>query len=76
MCLQVFQEARRNPPSVVYLPGIGQWWEQVPHTVQSIFLLHLQKLDMNSPVFLLGTSDAQIEDLPSEVCFLSLLWLQ
>ncbi|XP_034241773.1 ATPase family AAA domain-containing protein 2-like [Thrips palmi] len=64
---QVFQEARRNPPSVVYLPSIGQWWEQVPHTVQSIFLLHLQKLDMSSPVFLLATSDGPDVALPTEL---------
>lgn len=65
---QVFQEARRNPPSVVYLPGLGQWWDLVPHTVQSVFLMHLQKLDMNSPVLILATSDAELKELPSELC--------
>ncbi|XP_026279317.1 ATPase family AAA domain-containing protein 2 [Frankliniella occidentalis] len=65
---QVFQEARRNPPSVIYLPGMGQWWDSVPHTVQSVFLMQLQKLDMNSPVFLLATSDIKYADLPSELC--------
>ncbi|KAK3932961.1 ATPase family AAA domain-containing protein 2 [Frankliniella fusca] len=65
---QVFQEARRNPPSVIYLPGIGQWWDYVPQTVQSVFVMQLQKLDMNCPVFLLATSDIKFAELPAELC--------
>jgi len=65
--LQVFQEARRNPPAVIYTPSIGQWWDMIPATVQSVFLLQLRNLDQNSPVLLLATSDSSYADLPEQV---------
>lgn len=64
---QVFQEARRNPPSIIYLPRLGQWWDLVPQTVQSVFLMQILKLDMHCPILLMATSDVKLEQVSAEV---------
>lgn len=67
-CVQVFQEARRNTPSIIYVPGISVWWSLVTDTLQAVFLSHLRLLDPGAPVLLLSTSDLPYNRLPSAVC--------
>lgn len=69
-CTQVFNEARRNIPSVIYVPSIDQLWTLIPETVKAIFLSHLTQLDPNIPVLLLATADALFNELPEQVGFL------
>ncbi|XP_069092116.1 ATPase family AAA domain-containing protein 2B isoform X2 [Pleurodeles waltl] len=66
-CAQVFREARRAVPSIVYMPHIGDWWEAVGETVRATFLTLLQDIPSFSPVFLLSTSETAYNDLPAEV---------
>ncbi|PIO25680.1 hypothetical protein AB205_0042460 [Aquarana catesbeiana] len=64
---QVFREARRTVPSVVYMPHIGEWWEAVSETVRATFLTLLQDIPSFSPILLLSTSETVYGELPEEV---------
>ncbi|XP_073424405.1 ATPase family AAA domain-containing protein 2B isoform X2 [Dendrobates tinctorius] len=66
-CAQVFREARRTVPSVVYMPHIGDWWEAVSETVRATFLTLLQDIPSFSPILLLSTSELVYRELPDEV---------
>uniref|UniRef100_A0A8C0GQY7 ATPase family AAA domain containing 2B n=1 Tax=Chelonoidis abingdonii TaxID=106734 RepID=A0A8C0GQY7_CHEAB len=66
-CAQIFREARRTVPSIVYMPHIGDWWEAVSETVRATFLTLLQDIPSFSPVFLLSTSETMYSELPEEV---------
>ncbi|XP_072189372.1 ATPase family AAA domain-containing protein 2B isoform X3 [Excalfactoria chinensis] len=66
-CAQIFREARRTVPSIVYMPQIGDWWEAVSETVRATFLTLLQNIPSFSPIFLLSTSESMYSELPEEV---------
>lgn len=65
--LQVFNEARRNVPSVIYIPSIDQLWSLISDTVRAIFIAQLNQLDPNIPVLLLATADTIFNNLPEQV---------
>nr|XP_033792234.1 ATPase family AAA domain-containing protein 2B isoform X2 [Geotrypetes seraphini] len=66
-CAQIFREARRTVPSVVYMPHVGDWWEAVSETVRATFLTLLQDIPSFSPIFFLSTSETMYSELPEEV---------
>lgn len=66
-CAQVFREARRSMPSVVFMPQIPEWWETVSDTVRSTFLTLLQDLPSFSPVLFLATAETHYSQLSEEV---------
>ena len=65
--LQVFREARRTSPSVIYMPHIHQWWEATGETTRATFLTLLQDLPPTAPILVLATSDSSLRELPIEV---------
>ncbi|KAK2856469.1 hypothetical protein Q5P01_005204 [Channa striata] len=66
-CAQVFREARRSIPSVVFMPHISEWWETVGDTVKSTFLTLLQDVPSFSPVLILATAETHYSQLSDEV---------
>ncbi|KAM7395711.1 hypothetical protein PAMA_007130 [Pampus argenteus] len=66
-CAQVFREARRSVPSVVYMPHISEWWETVSDTVKSTFLTLLQDVPSFSPVLIFATAETHYSQLSGEV---------
>lgn len=64
---QIFREARRTSPSIVYLPHINQWWNVLGDTVRTTFLTLVQDLDPSSPLLLLATSEEKYEELDYSV---------
>ncbi|XP_045916512.1 ATPase family AAA domain-containing protein 2B isoform X1 [Micropterus dolomieu] len=66
-CAQVFREARRSLPSVVFMPHISEWWETVSDTVKSTFLTLLQDVPSFSPVLILATAETHYSQLSEEV---------
>ncbi|MEQ2183670.1 hypothetical protein GOODEAATRI_000465, partial [Goodea atripinnis] len=66
-CAQVFREARRSVPSVVYMPHISEWWDTVSDTVKSTFLTLLHDVPSFSPVLILATAETQYSKLSEEV---------
>ncbi|XP_058469113.1 ATPase family AAA domain-containing protein 2B [Solea solea] len=66
-CAQVFREACRSVPSVVFMPHISEWWEKVGDTVKSTFLTLLQDVPSFSPVLILATAETHYSHLSEEV---------
>ncbi|XP_066530483.1 ATPase family AAA domain-containing protein 2-like [Hoplias malabaricus] len=66
-CAQVFSEAKKTSPSILYLPNIQKWWDTVSATLKSTFLSLLQDIPSFSPILLLVTSDFPHEDLDEEL---------
>lgn len=66
-CAQVFREARRSVPSVVYMPHISEWWDTVSDTVKSTFLTLLQDVPSFCPVLILATAETHYSKLSDEV---------
>uniref|UniRef100_A0A6Q2XKX0 ATPase family AAA domain-containing protein 2 n=1 Tax=Esox lucius TaxID=8010 RepID=A0A6Q2XKX0_ESOLU len=66
-CAQVFREARRSVPSVVFMPHICDWWDSVSDTVKNTFLSLLQDVPSFTPLLILATTETCYPELPQEV---------
>ncbi|XP_045109499.1 ATPase family AAA domain-containing protein 2-like isoform X3 [Portunus trituberculatus] len=66
-CAQVFHEARRSLPSIIYVPRIDQWWVTISDTLRATFISLLFDLEPSSPLLFLATSDVPYDQLDSEV---------
>ncbi|XP_058809899.1 ATPase family AAA domain-containing protein 2-like [Phymastichus coffea] len=66
-CVQVFNEASRNVPSIIYISSIDQWWPLVPETVKAVFLCRVAALDPSLPILILSTTEATYEELPDQL---------
>ncbi|XP_024123834.1 ATPase family AAA domain-containing protein 2 isoform X3 [Oryzias melastigma] len=66
-CAQVFVEAKRTSPSILYIPRIGQWWETVSPALRATFLSLLSSIPAFSPILLLATCSLRYEQLSVEV---------
>ncbi|XP_051500185.1 ATPase family AAA domain-containing protein 2B-like isoform X2 [Myxocyprinus asiaticus] len=66
-CAQVFREARRCVPSVIYMPHISDWWEAISETVKSTFLTLLQDVPSFTPLLILSTAETVYQQLPDEL---------
>uniref|UniRef100_A0A673G3W1 ATPase family AAA domain-containing protein 2 n=1 Tax=Sinocyclocheilus rhinocerous TaxID=307959 RepID=A0A673G3W1_9TELE len=67
-CAQVFREARRCVPSIIYMPHISDWWEAISETVKSSFLTLLQDVPSFTPLLILATAETIYQQLPDEIC--------
>ncbi|XP_056237619.1 ATPase family AAA domain-containing protein 2-like isoform X1 [Seriola aureovittata] len=66
-CAQIFVEAKRTAPSILYIPHIGQWWETVGPALRATFLSLLSSIPAFSPILLLATCNLQYNQLSMEV---------
>uniref|UniRef100_A0A8C2HAM0 ATPase family AAA domain-containing protein 2 n=1 Tax=Cyprinus carpio TaxID=7962 RepID=A0A8C2HAM0_CYPCA len=66
-CAQVFREARRCVPSIIYMPHISDWWEAISETVKSSFLTLLQDAPSFTPLLILATAETNYQQLPDEL---------
>ncbi|KAH9508111.1 ATPase AAA domain-containing protein 2B [Bulinus truncatus] len=64
-CANVFLEARRKCPSIIYLPYINQWWDVMADTLKATLLTLIHDLNPSLPLLLLATSEQPYEDLDS-----------
>lgn len=64
---QIFVEAKRTSPSIIYIPSIGQWWETVGPALRATFLSLLSSIPAFAPIFLLATCSIEYRDLSDEV---------
>uniref|UniRef100_A0A3B4XMJ3 ATPase family AAA domain containing 2 n=1 Tax=Seriola lalandi dorsalis TaxID=1841481 RepID=A0A3B4XMJ3_SERLL len=58
-CAQIFVEAKRTAPSILYIPHIGQWWETVGPALRATFLSLLSSIPAFSPILLLATCNLE-----------------
>ncbi|KAM9724009.1 ATPase family AAA domain-containing protein 2 isoform 2-T2 [Menidia menidia] len=66
-CAQIFVEAKRTSPSILYIPHIGQWWETVGPALRATFLSLLSSIPAFSPILLLATCSLHYDQLSTEV---------
>ena len=64
---QIFQEARRSCPSIIYIPHFSQWWDVLSETMQATFCTLLQDIKTSTPLMLLATTDKPYNQLPKMV---------
>lgn len=64
---QVFCEAQRTSPSVLYLPEVQQWWETAGPSLKLCFSSLLLTIPSFCPVLLLATCSVPYSKLDSEV---------
>uniref|UniRef100_A0AAR5NYI6 Bromo domain-containing protein n=1 Tax=Dendroctonus ponderosae TaxID=77166 RepID=A0AAR5NYI6_DENPD len=66
-CIQIFNEARKNVPSIIYIPNIDRWWKLASDTVKAIYLSQLKEIDPNVPILILAAADVSYNQLPKEI---------
>ncbi|MBN3324700.1 ATAD2 protein, partial [Atractosteus spatula] len=66
-CAQLFCEAKRTSPSILYIPNIDQWWETVGSALKATFLSLLHSIPSFSPILLLATCSVSRDCLYKEV---------
>uniref|UniRef100_A0A8C6KQ86 ATPase family AAA domain-containing protein 2 n=1 Tax=Nothobranchius furzeri TaxID=105023 RepID=A0A8C6KQ86_NOTFU len=66
-CVQIFAEAKRTSPSILYVPHIEQWWETVGPALRATFLSLLSAIPAFSPILLLATCSLRYHQLSLEV---------
>ncbi|KAJ8334464.1 hypothetical protein SKAU_G00401030 [Synaphobranchus kaupii] len=66
-CAQLFREAKRTAPSILYVPHIQLWWDTVGTALKATFLSLLQDIPPFSPILLLATCSVPHERLFQEV---------
>lgn len=71
--VQLFNEARRHKPSVIYLPNVETWYFTVGPSVLKTFLGLLRSLPPNEPVLLMGIMELEpSQDHPDEKMMMDL----
>lgn len=66
--IQLFCEAKRTAPSILYIPHMQRWWDTVSSALRATFLSLLQDIPSFSPILLLATCNLPYHSLYTEVC--------
>lgn len=66
-CVQLFVEAKRHKPSILFIPGLLTWVQTVNDTVRMTIKGLLEGLEPSDPILLLAVVDGPLSDLPSDV---------
>ncbi|XP_071355608.1 ATPase family AAA domain-containing protein 2-like isoform X2 [Trachinotus anak] len=66
-CTQVFCEAKRTSPSILYIPHLQQWWETAGPALRASFLSLLGSIPSFSPILLLATCNVPPAQLDPEI---------
>ncbi|XP_062841357.1 ATPase family AAA domain-containing protein 2-like [Trichomycterus rosablanca] len=66
-CAQLFCEAKRTAPSILYIPHMQRWWDTVSLALKATFLSLLQDIPSFSPILLLATCSLSYSSLYPEV---------
>jgi SpoVK/Ycf46/Vps4 family AAA+-type ATPase len=65
---QLFVEAKRHKPSVIFIPSLKVWCDTVSEQVRGTMTALLENsLDSGDAVLLMALADCALEDLPSDV---------
>ncbi|XP_059473647.1 ATPase family AAA domain-containing protein 2-like [Neocloeon triangulifer] len=69
VCINLFREAHRQLPAVIYIPNIDRWWHRVSDTVKDLFLEKLDSIEPTTAILILATANCVLDcdDMPEEV---------
>lgn len=65
--VQLFVEAKRHQPSVIYIPSLVGWCATVSETSRSTVKAMLDTLSPSDPILLLAVVDGPFKSLPRDV---------
>ncbi|KDQ07766.1 hypothetical protein BOTBODRAFT_593884 [Botryobasidium botryosum FD-172 SS1] len=65
--VQLFVEAKRHKPSVIYIPSLRSWSEAVSETARTTVRTMLESLSPTDPILLLCVVDGAVQYLPRDV---------
>ena len=65
--VQLFVEAKRHQPSVVYIPSLMHWCATIPEVARSAVRAMLDTLAPTEPILLLAVVDGPFSSLPQDV---------
>ncbi|KAG8883667.1 hypothetical protein FRB97_006157 [Tulasnella sp. 331] len=65
--VQLFVEAKRHKPSIVYIPSIIGWCAAVTETARTTVRAMLDSLSPTDPLLLLAVADGEFSQLPKDV---------
>jgi ATPase family AAA domain-containing protein 2 len=66
-CVQLFVEAKRHKPSILFIPSLITWCSSVSDAVKSTIKGLLEGLDPSDPILLLAVVDGPLSELPADV---------
>jgi SpoVK/Ycf46/Vps4 family AAA+-type ATPase len=69
-CAQLFTEARRSAPSIIYIPDIENLWPKLSESVQYMFVSNVRTLPPNLPILILIALETDsFDDIHPDVKF-------
>lgn len=68
--LQIFREARRVAPSVIYLPHLDSLWSTTTDTLKATFLSLVNDLPPGLPLLLFAICDSPVSKIPPDLAVL------
>lgn len=65
--VQMFNEAKRHKPSVLYVPNLAQWADTVTESARATFKALLDGLSPSDPILLVAVCEDLFERLPRDI---------
>lgn len=65
--VQLFVEAKRHAPSIIYIPSLAAWCSALPETARTLVADSLESLDPTEPILLLAVHNGTFKALPRDV---------
>lgn len=65
--VQMFNEAKRHKPSVLYIPNLAQWADTVTESARATFKALLDGLSPSDPILLVSICEGLFEHLPRDI---------
>ena len=65
--VQLFVEAKRHQPSVIFIPSLIQWSTAISDTARSTLKALLDGVPSSDPILILALVDGELRDLPRDV---------
>ncbi|KAI1167547.1 hypothetical protein F5B18DRAFT_444657 [Nemania serpens] len=63
----LFTEVKRQKPSVIFIPDVDTWYGTLTAPALTAFLGMLRSLHPTDPIMVLGTAEAEIKDISSDL---------
>ena len=65
--VQLFVEAKRHQPSVIFIPSLIQWASAISDTARSTLRALLDGVPASDPILILALVDGELRDLPRDI---------
>ncbi|KAI1768661.1 AAA-domain-containing protein [Hypoxylon sp. FL1150] len=63
----MFAEARRQKPSVIFIPHVDMWYETLSGTALTAFMSMLRAIQPTDPIMVVGTAEVELDQINSDL---------